>query len=267
MEIYADVLISENFVVNLFLLTLTMKAVKHRCNMIRLIISSLIGGIYTIVLLIPQLKILTILPCEILVACIMLIISYGRTSIINMIKLLGIFLMMTFTLSGLCFAFVLKQNVYILGSKFEITKYSVKYVMLGIMIIYIISIRLIEHLRDRLFVNNYTCIVEFNIGCKKYEVEAFLDTGNELREPITNLPCILIEENLIMDVNFEKSNTYYIPYSSIGYDGNLKGIRVDKIKIKGNDFSRDEINAIICPCKEKLSKENEFNALLSRGVV
>ncbi|PTR81262.1 peptidase U4, partial [Bacillus anthracis] len=27
------------------------------------------------------------------------------------------------------------------------------------------------------------------------------------------------------------------------------------------------IEAIICSCKNKLSKENEFNALLSRGVI
>lgn len=267
MAIYADVLILENFIVNLFLLTLTMKSVKHRCSMIRLIISSLIGGIYTLVLLIPKLNLLASLPCAILVACSMIRIIYGRTSIFNLLKLLGIFLMITFTLSGLCFVFSLQQNIYVLGSAFKIGKYSIKYIILGIMIIYIIYIRIIEYAKERLFVKNYIFSIEFNIGEKKYSLESFLDTGNELREPITNLPCILIEDNFIKDINFNNSNTYYIPYTSIGFGGNLKGIRVDKIKIKGNDFSRDEIDAIICPCKEKLSKENEFNALLSRGVV
>lgn len=267
MKIYADVLVLENFIVNLFLLTLTMKIIKHRCNMTRLIISSLIGGFYTLVLLIAKLKLLGSLPFAILVACIMLILVYGRTSLFNLAKLLGIFLMMTFTLSGLCFIFSLRQNIYVLGNEFKISKYSIKSIILGIMIIYIISTRLVEHVKDRLFVKNYLCSIEFNIGEKKYLFESFLDTGNELREPITNLPCILIEENCIKDINFNNDNIYYIPYSSVGYGGNLKGIRVDKIKIKGNDFSRDEIDAIICPCKEKLSKENEFTALLSRGLV
>lgn len=267
MKIYADVLILENFIVNLFLLTLTMKAVKHKCSMFRLIISSFIGGIYTLVLLIPKLKLLASLPCAILVACSMILIVYGKTSIFNLIKLLGIFLMMTFTLSGLCFVLSLQQNVYIFGKEFEISNYSIRYTIIGIMIIYVVSIRIIEYAKERLFVNNYIFSIEFNIGEKKYLLESFLDTGNELREPVTNLPCILIEDNLIKDINFNSSNTYYIPYSSIGAYGKLKGIRVDNIKIKGDNFSRDEINAIICPCKEKLSKENEFNALLSRGVV
>ena len=267
MEIYADVLIIENFIVNFFLLSLTMKVLKHRCSMFRLAISGLIGGIYTLVLLIPELKLLASFPFIIIVACSMLSIVYGRTSIFNLMKVLGIFLMMTFTLSGLCFVFSLKQNIYILGNEFKISKYSIKYIILGIMIIYAIFIRLIEHTKDRLFVNNYIFSIEFTIGEKKYLLRSFLDTGNELREPITNLPCILIEDYLIEDINFNNNNTYYIPYSSIGYGGKLKGIRVDKIKIKGNDFSRDEIDAIICPCKEKLSRENEFNALLSRGLV
>ena len=49
MEIYADVVILENCIVNFFLLTLTMKCIKHKCKLSALISSSFIGGIYTIV--------------------------------------------------------------------------------------------------------------------------------------------------------------------------------------------------------------------------
>ena len=266
MEIYADILILENCIVNFFLLTLTMKCIKHKCKMNALIISSFIGGIYTIVLLIPKLNILASLPCELAVACIMIRLVYGKTSILNMIKVLGIFLMMTFTLSGICFLFSLKQNLYLLGNTFKIEKYSVKYIMLGIMIIYLIYSRFIEYIKDKLFTNNFSFNIEFEVEDRQYSFKSFLDTGNELREPITNLPCILIEENLINDINFEGKNIYYILYSSIGYGGKLKGIRVNNIKVKKKNCLYEEIDAIICPCKEKLSNEHEFNALLSRGV-
>ena len=88
---------------------------------------------------------------------------YGKTSIFNMIKLLATFLMMTFTLSGVCFLFSLKQNLYLLGSTFKIEKYSVKYIMLGIMIIYIIYSRFIEYIKDKLFVNNLSLIYSINL--------------------------------------------------------------------------------------------------------
>lgn len=266
MEIYADVLILENSIVNFFLLTLTMKCVKHKCRIIALLCSSIIGGVYTLVLLIPQLNGFTSLPCELIVACIMLRLVYGKTSILNMIKLLAIFLMLTFTLSGVCFLFSLKQNIYILGSTFQIEKYSVKYIILAIMLIYISIDRFVEYIKDKLFINNYVFEVEFEVEDKKYSFKSFLDTGNELKEPVTNLPCILIEENLIRDIAFDK-NVYHILYSSIGYGGDLKGIRVNNIKIKNRNCLYEKIDAIICPCKERLSKENEFNALLSRGIV
>lgn len=267
MEIYADVLILENCIVNFFLLVLTMKCIKHKCKMITLMSSSLIGGVYTMVILIPQLNLLSYLPFELAVACIMLRLTYGKTSIFNIIKLLFIFLMLTFTLSGVCFLFSLRQNVCLLGKTFKIEKYSVKYIMLGIMIIYLIYSRIIEYMKDKLFTDNFRFKIQFKIGDKQYNFKSFLDTGNELREPITNLPCILIEENMIDDINFDEKKIYYILYSSIGHGGRLKGIRVNNIKIKSKNHLYEEIDAIICPCKEKLSKEHEFNALLSRGVV
>jgi stage II sporulation protein GA (sporulation sigma-E factor processing peptidase) len=267
MEIYADVLIFENSIVNFFLLTLTMKCIKHRCKITALIVSSFIGGIYTVVLLIPQLNILACLPCELIVACIMIRIVYGKTNIIGMLKILSIFLAMTFTLSGICFLFSLKQNLCILGSTFKIEKYSVKYTMFGIMLIYIIFSRFIDYMKDKLFISNFIFDIKFEVLGKQYKIKSFLDTGNELREPITNLPCILVEENLLDDFNLNSENMYHILYSAIGHGGELRGMRVNNITIVNKQCLYEKIDAIICPCKQKLGNEYEFNALLSRGVV
>jgi stage II sporulation protein GA (sporulation sigma-E factor processing peptidase) len=266
MEVYADVLVLENCIVNFFLLTLTMRCIKHKCKMIALAISSFIGGLYTLVLVIPKLNVFSYLPFELIVACIMLRIVYGKTSIFNMVKLLAIFLMISFALGGVCFLLSLKQNLYVLGNSFKIEKYSMKYLILSTMFIYIVCDRFIEYMKDKLFINNFIFEIEFKVKDEKYNIRSFLDTGNELREPITNLPCILVEENLINNICFD-NDTYRILYSSIGYGGDLRGIRVNNIKIRNKKVLYEDIDAIICPCKEQLSKESEFNALLSRGVV
>lgn len=267
MKIYADILVLENCLVNFFLLTVTMKCIKYKCKTSNLVISSFVGGIYTLVLVIPKLNILACLPFQLIVAYTMIRLVYGKTSILTLIKLVFIFLMITFTLSGICFLFAMKQNLYLLGNSFRIEKYSIKYIMLGIMIIYIIYSRITDYVKDKLFVRNFNFKIEFEIEKKKYTFNGFLDTGNELIEPITNLPCILVEENLIEDLNFNEKNTYRIPYNSIGYGGNLNGIKVKNIKITNKKCLFEEVDAIICPCKETLSNENEFNALLSRGIV
>ena len=267
MKIYADILVLENCIVDFFLLTLTMKCIKHKCKTSKLIISSFIGGIYTLVLVFPKLSILASLLFQLGVALIMIRLVYGKSSVFNLIKVVSIFLMLTFTLSGICFLFSLKANEYFLGTSFKIEKYSAKYVMLGIMIIYAAYSRITDYVKEKLFINNFNFKIEFEIEKKQYILKGFLDTGNELVEPITNLPCILVEENLIKDIKLNENNTYKIPYNSIGYGGDLRGIRVNNINIKNEKYLYEKIDAIICPCKQRLSRENEFNALLSRGIV
>ena len=267
MIVYADIFFIENFIVNLFLLSVTMKCLKHKYRFSLLSAASCIGGVYSFVLLIPKLKFLASLPFELLTAYLMIRIVYGKTTLINMLKVLIIFLMLTFTLSGICFLFSLKQNYYILDGIYKIKKYSIKYIMLGLMIIFVFSDRMIEYIKDKITVNNYIYVMEFEIEGKKYRIKSFLDTGNELKEPVTNLPCILIEKEIFSEFNFGNKNIYEIPYNAIGYGGKLKGIKVNNIKIKGRDLWYRQVDAIVCPCMEKLSKENEFNALLSRGIL
>ncbi len=66
MEVYIDILILENFIINLFLMILTMKILKYKVKDILLICSGFIGALYTIVLLFPKLDILTSFPCRII---------------------------------------------------------------------------------------------------------------------------------------------------------------------------------------------------------
>lgn len=267
MEIYIDILIFENFIVNLFLLSLTMKLTHHKCKTSMLIFSAFLGSIYTLVIFTPILNLFGNMPFQVIVAMIMVKLTYGKTSIINFLRTTSIFFITTFTLSGICFLFSLKENIYILGETFSIEKYSIKYLILSFMIIFIICNRINYYLKERSFINNYIFYIECCIENKNYIFSGFLDTGNELREPITNLPCILVEKDLLSDVNFSGNNIYYIPYSTVKSGGKLLGIRVNNINIKNDDLDFRKIDAIICPCNEKFSKRNEFNALLSRGIV
>ena len=58
-----------------------------------------------------------------------------------------------------------------------------------------------------------------------------------------------------------------IPYSTIGEDGSLRGFKSKEVRIRGEDMEWKSVEVIVCKCKNKLSKDNEFNALLSRGVI
>ncbi|GAA0821584.1 sigma-E processing peptidase SpoIIGA [Clostridium tertium] len=265
MVVYIDILIIENFIVNLFLLLITMKVSRYKYNK-TIYFSAAIGAFYTIVLFFEN-SILTSLPFKLFVVLIMISITSKSFKILKIIKASITFLIMSFTLAGFCFSFSLMDNQYSVFDSFEISNYSMKYLIISIMILYIAIVRVVDHLRERAVINNFIYEIEISDEKNTLFIKGLLDTGNALREPVTNLPCIIIENDFLNGFNIQKHEEFYIPYSTIGEEGNLKGFKSEKVRIRGEDKEWRTIEAIICSCKNKLSKENEFNALLSRGVI
>ena len=127
--------------------------------------------------------------------------------------------------------------------------------------------RIVIYVRERKQLTSYIYNIEICINGVKTKVKTFLDTGNELREPATNLPVIIVERQLFQDMNLDSYNAYSIPYSVVsGYGGNLMGIKPDSIKIDVDGNLKDE-KAILAFSDKKLSKHNDYNGLLPRGII
>ncbi|MBE6051678.1 MAG: peptidase U4 [Clostridium sp.] len=267
MEVYLDVVIIENLVIDLFLLLITFNILRYKVKFKRVALSSVIGAAYTVIMVFPKLKVLSSFLFQVFIAFIMILLAARKQKIFNIFKITVVFVLNSIIFSGICFYFSQIGNDYTFKKGITIDNFSAKYMILSLMIIYIIFNRTIEYFKDRSVVNNFIFDIEITIEGIKYYVKGFLDTGNELREPVTNLPCIIVEERLFKDFKTSKKDIFYINYSAIGYDGKLAGFKVDKVKIIKAGEKFRELDAIICPCKEVLSKDNEFNALLSRGVI
>ncbi|MGG7160196.1 sigma-E processing peptidase SpoIIGA [Clostridium baratii] len=266
-EIYVDVLILENFIVNLFLLTVTFKILRESYSFKKGMISALLGGIYTLTMLFKWSEFLSNNIFQVLAAIILVYIPIKNKKISNVLKASATFILCSCILSGICFKIAYETNPYSIKNGILIDNFKLKYLILCIIIIFITVDRITTYIREKNIINNFFYDIEINFENNIINVKGFLDSGNELREPVTNLPCILIEENYLSSINIYKLNPFSIPYSAIGYNGSLKGIRVNNIKLKKEGKIFKEINAIICPCKDTLSRDNEFNALLSRGVM
>lgn len=101
---------------------------------------------------------------------------------------------------------------------------------------------------------------------KSIKFKAFLDTGNELIEPVTMLPVIILEEDYFNNLTLN-NDIYYINYSTVsGWEGRLKGFKPDKLFLTSGEKTIEK-EAIVCSCSEKLSKDREYEALLSRGII
>ena len=265
MIVYIDIIIIENFIVNLFLLINTMKALKFDYNK-KIYLSSMIGAFYTIVLFIEN-KIFTSVFIKISIAIIMILICQKEKNIKNTLKATILFFLLSFMLCGFGFSLYFMDNQYDFFNKFTMNDFSLKYLIIGIMILNIVFTRIIELLKERFFISNFIYEMEIVLNERIISLKGFLDTGNALKEPITNLPCILIDKEYIEEFNLKDKEKFYINYKTIGNYGDIEGFIFDKVKIKKEKESWIEIKAIICKSEVKLSKENEFNALLSRGVI
>ncbi|MBD7914144.1 sigma-E processing peptidase SpoIIGA [Clostridium sp. Sa3CUN1] len=265
MVVYIDILLIENFIINLFLLLITLKALRYKYYK-SIYIAALFGALYTLIIFMDN-KILVSLPFKIIVVLLMIIISTKNLKIIKVLKSSVVFILMSFTLCGFTFAFSMIDNSNSIFEKFSINKYSIKYLIISVMILYIVSVRVTEYLRDRNLLNNFIYDIEIFNGKKSIFIKGLLDTGNALREPVTNLPCIIVESDFFNDLELNSNNEFLIPYSTIGEDGLLKGFKSKDIRIRGEDKKWRNVEVILCECKNKLSKENDFNALLSRGVI
>lgn len=267
MEIYLDVLILENFIVNLFLIMVSFKILKYKYSFKKAILAAIIGGLYSLCMVIKEISFFKAFYIQILIAFLMIYIPLEKREKIKLVKSFFTFMSSSFFLSGICFKFIISSQKYTIIDGVVIKNFSIKYLLLGVFIVFIILERITTCIRDRNIVSNFIYDVKLNIKNKEINIKGFLDSGNELREPVTNLPCILIERRELENINFKKDEMYRIPYKAIGYSGGLYGFKVENIRILKDGKLWREIEGIICPCDDRLSKENEFVGLISRGVI
>ena len=131
------------------------------------------------------------------------------------------------------------------------------------------------------------CDLEIKINNKIVKAKAMIDTGNYLKEPITNIPVIVIEHTLLYECipkqilnnldniiggDFKEipqeikeiyiSKLKLIPYSSLGkQNGMLLGIKPEYVKILTEEKEK-KINAIIGIYNKSLTKRGEYRALI-----
>ena len=130
--------------------------------------------------------------------------------------------------------------------------------------------------------------LEIKINEKSISMNALLDTGNMLKEPITGTPVAVIEKTSLYDLlpkeilnntesilggDFEKipediKNEYIprlkiIPFASLGkQNGMLVGIKISEIVVKSEDEEKKTPNIIIGIYGRSLTKNGEYRALV-----
>ncbi|MCI8362327.1 MAG: sigma-E processing peptidase SpoIIGA [Clostridia bacterium] len=296
MTIYLDVVLIENLIMNYIILFATGYILKIKLNHIRLIVSALLGGIYSILAYMEILPIYTNFFMKILLSVVMVYLAYNAKNIKLLLKQITIFYLTSFVFGGCSFAllYFVKPQEILMRNGMLIGTYPLKIAMLGGIVGFTISVIAFKVVKRRLNKKDMFCEITVFVGEKNIKTKAMIDTGNMLKDPITRMPVIVIEKDILYEIipckildNLEKiiggeiSNEIYeeevikyiskfrvIPFTSLGKEnGMLLGLKVKKVIVE-IDFNEEEIKDVIIGIyNKKLSKKNKYNALIGLDII
>ena len=100
-NIYIDVLITVNIFIDYFLLMLTKKIIGSNIKYFRVIIGSIVGGLFSLTALLPVLPFGLNILTDLAVAMLIIFITFGKCKIKTYIKRVLIFFALSFSFGGL----------------------------------------------------------------------------------------------------------------------------------------------------------------------
>lgn len=215
MTIYIDIILIINFIIDLLLLLSVSFLLKRRASITRIIISSSIGSLSTLLLFVIHNNFL-LLIYKLLISIIMIIITFKYNNFHYFKDNLIYLYIISIILGGTIY--LINNQISSINNGLIFTSNNLKINLFLLIIItpIIIYKYLITTKNYQITYSNYYDIdIYYNDLCIKGT--AFLDTGNNLKDPYFKRPIILINKELIN----EPVKTFLVPYSVVN---NQKGL-------------------------------------------
>ena len=275
---------------NYIILFTTAVVLKIKVNHIRLILASLLGAGYSIIAYMGIIKVYSSIILKIILSVLIIYIAFNPQNIKKMCKDLLLFYLVSFVFGGAAFAliYIIKPQNILMKNGLFLGTYTLKTVMLGAVVAFCIIIGAFAIIKNKISKKDMFCEIEILINQKKIKTKAIIDTGNMLKEPITNVPVIVVEHILlyscmpkeilnnlkeIMGGDFKNipcdiqekyiSKLKLIPFSSLGkQNGMLIGIRPEYVKVITDEQEKINKNVIIGIYEKSLTKKGEYQALI-----
>ena len=290
MTVYLDIIFIENLVINFIIIYATGIISKIKINQIRIIAGSIIGAIYSILYYLINLKIYSSIIIKIFLSIVIIYISFNSKNLKILLRQIILFYLVSFVFGGAAIAIIYmanSENINIQNGVL-VGNYTIRTVLIGIVLAYFTVIVGFKLIKNKMTKKDFLCEVEVTINGKTVKTNAMIDTGNLLKEPISNIPVIIIEHILLYGIIPEEilnnldeilggdlskipeevQNRYLsklrvIPFSSLGkQNGMILGIKADCVKIKKDNEEKEVEKVIIGIYNKSLTKKGEYQGLV-----
>lgn len=286
-KVYADLTFAINFMMDFVILWATARMAGVKVALPRLIIAAILGGIYSVIYLYPSMAIWYSLPAKIAFSGLLLVIGLAPKTWSEFKKILVYFYAISFAVAGATIA-----TCYLLVKPGQDFNFYYLWLLAGAAFAFLIGIYGEKYLLPGIVPGLLKFGVELRFGSQRCNGKAFLDTGNGLRDPLTNRPVVVAEyeflknylpedfrqvfdltmdENDMLDKLSESSwanRLRIIPFSSIGKkNGILVGVRADSIVVNTGKEDLIHNNVVIGIYRDQLSKDGSYHLLIPAEIM
>lgn len=264
MIVYIDVLLCVNIFINFFLLVCLKRFLNIKVKLKRIIITSVISSLLSLIIFLPEPPILLNLLIKIISAFLVVFIAFKFENLKIFIQRVCAFVLINISFCGLMILFYqfFKPNKMIIYNDIIYFDISPIFLIIATLICYFIM-QFIQTVTGRKEVKCTFVDVSFGINNQTYSCIGKIDTGCTLKEPFSSAPVIIVERKILGDNSIiNNKNTRVIPFDSIGGKGMLKAFLPDFLYINSKKIEQKIYIAI---------SDNKFNgnfeALLNMEVL
>ncbi len=280
MTIYVDILILTNIFVTYFLLSSVRIFLKLKTKRIRLISACLLGGIYSLLILIDYINPLLFNLLKILMAILLVFTAFGRCKIKIFIKRVVTFYVINFMFAGFMFLIYYKLSPENMAYNNSVVYFDISALSLAVCtIIAYLIIRIVSYFMTKNIPQNEIKEIIFSLDGNEALVSAFVDTGNKLLDVITGKPVVVCEFEAIKDLipkeyqslilslkldnitsNLWRRRIRLIPIKTVTGSSIVTALTPDNAYLILPDNSKREISVIVGIIDKRLS-DGDFNAI------
>ena len=245
MKIYLDIVLLENFIMNYIIIFSTAIISKSKINYLKIGIASLVAGVYSILNYLWNMGNLESLLIKFLISILIILIGFDSRKVKMIVKQLILFYLVSFTFGGISFMllFLINPANIVFENGLLVGSYPVKVTIIGGILGFVVIACVSYIIKDRLRTKSMLCDLEIFYKGKYQKLKTMIDTGNLLKEPISQTDVIIVEKNSLRGIiaddildNLDnilqgkwldsKEDIYsykfkVIPFSSLGNDNGL----------------------------------------------
>ena len=293
---YIDIIWLDNLIMNFLLLWGVYRFTRNKAPIWRLWASAFLGAGYAVLVLLPGFGFLSHPAVKLGLSLAMLMTAYIIPAPRDFLKLLACFYGATFLFGGAALGlhYFFSSSIGYENGIFYIRNFPVKMTFFSAVLVVFLYRTIWPLLQAKIRNSRLLYKLEIQFDGVSRIVEALLDTGNELSDPVSRSPVMVVEFEEIMPLlpkevcrifqepggtNLElvtrvmAGSTWInririIPFNALGNTcGMLIGYRPDRAKILMDDGWKEIKDVIVGIYNQKLSGDNEYHALIHPQII